>query len=130
MSPFATGKPTQQHLRRHSLQHHARGLIRADRLGQLHNAVGLDEPRLGIAADRPAIGNPVAELDMADTLADRFDQARALDARREGQLLRIKTGAVIDVDEVEAAASWRSLTWPGRVADLDLLPPEDLGAAT
>ena len=52
-----------------------------NRVGQFHQPVGVDQPRLGIAADRPRIGDPVAGRDTGDALADRLDDAGALDAR-------------------------------------------------
>ena len=47
-----------------------------------------------------------------------------------GSVLRIKAGAVIDVDEVEACGFLADADLPGTgLADLDLFPLEDLGSS-
>ena len=45
------------------LQHHRRGLVEADSGRQADKAVGVDQPRFGIAADRAGISDAVADGD-------------------------------------------------------------------
>jgi hypothetical protein len=120
----------QQHPRSHALQHHRRRLVEGNLVRQLHQPVGLDQPLLGIAAERPRISDPVAGLQVRDALADALDRACALDSGRERHLLRVETGAVIDVDEVEARRSLVDLDLVrSRLADVDFVPDERFGPA-
>jgi hypothetical protein len=116
-----------EHLRGHALEHHPGRLLGLDALGELDQPVGVDQPLLGIAADRSGISDPVARLHIGDVRSDRFDQAGALHARGERQLLRVEPGAVIDVDEVEPGGFLLEpdLARAG-LTDLDILPLEDL----
>ena len=67
-----------QVLRRQALQHHRRGGLVVDAVGQLQQAVGRDQPRFGIGAERRrAIGDAIAGLQVGDPGADFLDHAGA-----------------------------------------------------
>src|SRR6478735_8906580 len=103
-------------------------MLGRDRIGQFHEPVGGNQPFLGVTADRTCIGDAVAWLDIGDAWADRLDDSGAFDAGREGYLLRVKAGAVIDVDEVETRCALADLRFAGAgITDLDFFPFEDLG---
>src|SRR6185369_8723720 len=52
----------QQHMGGHALEHHRSGLLSADRIRESYQPVGIDQPLLGITADRAGIGNAVPDL--------------------------------------------------------------------
>ena len=60
----------QQHVRGHALEHHRLPPARSDHLGQLHQPAGIDQPLLGIAADRPGISDTVAGFQVRDAGAN------------------------------------------------------------
>ena len=92
----------QQVLHGEALQHHARGLLEGDAVGQLHQAVGR-HGALGVRAERAvAVGDAVAHLELGHARADGLDHARALDAEARRQRHRIEAGAMVGVDVVEA----------------------------
>jgi len=56
-----------QVLHRQALQHHRRGDLVVDAVGQLQQPVGRDQPRFRISAERRrAVANAVAGLDVGD----------------------------------------------------------------
>jgi hypothetical protein len=62
--------------------------------------------------------------------AHRVDDAGSLGARRERQGLRVETGAVIDVDEIEADGFLAKLDLArAGLPDVDFFPLEDIGTA-
>ena len=91
-----------QHLRGHSLEHHRRRLLGRDSVGQLHHPVGVDQPLLGIAADRPGISDAVAACTLATSGPTASTTPAPSTPGRERHRLLVEPGAVIDVDEVEA----------------------------
>ncbi|MNQ74424.1 hypothetical protein D3C85_891790 [compost metagenome] len=94
----------QQVLHGQTLEHHRRGLLEADRLRQLDQLARRQHVQLAVGAQRPgSVGHAVADLELADLGADRFDDAGALvaQARRQGRW-RIQAAAEIGVDEVQA----------------------------
>jgi hypothetical protein len=121
----------QQVLRSHALQHHRRAGLEVDRVGQLDQTVGRNVAHLCIGADRAAgIGDAVADLQFGNRAADGFDHPGALKANAGGHRQRIGTGAMVDVDVVEAdgvVAHARLVR--RRVANADFFPAQDFGAA-
>jgi hypothetical protein len=77
-------------------------LFVADVVRQPDQPVGGDQSLLGIAANRPGIGDALADLPTSYIRANGFDDAGSFGTRREGQRLRVEAGPVIDVDEVQA----------------------------
>ncbi len=55
----------QQVAGRHALQHHGGGGDVVDGVGQLDEAIGGDEPLVGIGAEDTRIGDAVADLEVA-----------------------------------------------------------------
>ena len=118
-----------QILHRQALQHHRRRGLVVDAVGQFDQAIGRDQPRLGIGADRGgAIGDAVARLQIGDAGADFLDHAGRLAAETARQLARINAGAIVDVDEVQSDRGVANprLARTG-LAELDLLPDQNLG---
>ncbi len=76
----------QEILRAESLEHDRRASLVGNAAGQLDEIPRLDVALLGVGADRAAVGDPVAGLEILDRRADLDDLARALVARRERQL--------------------------------------------
>src|SRR3989304_9364702 len=60
-----------------------------------------DGGELGIGAQPPRIGHPVAHLHLAHVGAHLGDDAPALHAERDGELGLVEAGAVVHIDEVE-----------------------------
>jgi len=119
---FQRPDPVKEILHRQTLQHHRRGLLIRDRVGQGADLRGGHDPGLGIGAGgRGGIGGAVTLLQMAHTRAHRLDDARALHPKRVGQGQRVEPGAVVDVDEVEPEGMMADadLAWAG-IADLEL----------
>ena len=114
-----------------ALQHHRRGLVGGDVVGQLDQAVGGDETPGGISAEDGRVSDPVAGLNVTDAVADGFDRSGRFHAEghRHGRD-RVETPAVIDVDEIEADGRLvqQRFTRAGG-ADLDVLVSEHLGPA-
>jgi hypothetical protein len=80
--------------------------------GSLHHVPRRHHARLAVAAGRVAgVGGAVAGLQVRDALAHRLDDAGAFHAQRQRQRAGVQAGALVDVDEVQAA---------GVVADADL----------
>lgn len=71
---------TQQHVHGHALEHHRRGELRRNAVGQLHGAIRFDQPDLGVAADRACIGDAVAGLEPDDAGPDALHDPGAFDA--------------------------------------------------
>ena len=122
----------QQVVGSHALEHHGRGGLVGDVVGQGDQTVGRYQPGLGIGADRRCrIGDAVAGLDLADAFAHRLDDAGALHADHRGQPgERVEAAAVVGVDVVEAHGGLAHQRLAGaRGADLDILPDQDLRAS-
>ena len=124
----AVGLPDQI-LRRQALQHHRRRGLVVDAIGQLEQAIGGYQSRLGVGAHRRgAIRDAIARLQIRDARADLFDDAGALAAEAARQLDRIKPRAVIDVDEIQTDRGVADAGLPGtRLADIDLFPGQNFG---
>ncbi len=120
-----------QVLDRHALEHHRRRRLVVDGVGQFHDPVGGDQAFFRIGAQRRGrVGDAVADLEIADTGADGDDDACCLHADHQRRLDRIKAGAVVDVDVVEAdgALLQAHLALAG-IADLDVDIFQDFGSA-
>jgi hypothetical protein len=76
---------------------------RRNSVRHLDQSVRRDHPLLRIGADRPGIGNPVADLERGHPLANRLDHTGTFIAGHQRQAIggRIKPGAKIDIDEIE-----------------------------
>ena len=73
-----------------------------DVVGQLHDPVRREHPRLGVRARPRDVRDPVAGADVRDAGADRLDDARRLDAEPGRQRERVEPAPVVDVDVVHA----------------------------
>jgi hypothetical protein len=124
--------PPQQVVRGHAFQHDRRRGAIVDRARQLHHFRRIDQPRLGISAERAgAVGDAVCDLESLNAGTDLFDYARRLESDGGWQIGDgIEPGALIDVDEVEPyrRLPQTNLSRP-RLADLDLFETQDLGSA-
>ena len=120
-----------QVLHRQAFQHHRRRRLVVDAIGQLEQAIGGNQSRLGIGAERRGtVCNAIARLQISDAGSDFFDHARGLAAQAAWQLHRIKSGAIIDVDEVQSDRGVADARLPGTgLADAYFLPDEDIGSA-
>ena len=100
-------------------------------IGQPDQLVRTDDHFLRIGTDVHAIGDPVARCEISYTVTDRFNVASRLHADNRGQgRQRIGSGAVIDIDEIEAryrvAQQELASLW---LADFDVLPLHDVRSA-
>ena len=121
----------QEILRGEPSKHDRRARLIRNAARQLDEIARLDIALLGVRADRAAIGDPVAGLELLDRRTDLDDLARALVARRERQLRRlIKAVAVTDVQIIDPD---RVLAKPDlartRLRQIDLLEHKDFGTA-
>ena len=120
-----------QVLHRHALEHHAGGLFVADVVRQLDRAVGIEHALGRVAAERPDIGDAVADFEVGHAGADCDHFAGALVAGDERhRRRRITAVAEIAVDEIDAggmrfdldlALAWRR--------DGDVLESQNFGTA-
>ena len=85
-----------------ALEGHCRGGFEGNVVGHLDEVGCRDIALFCIGAHRAEIADPVARLEEIDPLAQFGDDPRRLGAGHEGCLVRIKAGAVVDVDEVDA----------------------------
>ena len=117
-------------MRRHPLQQHrrARGVVHAFR--QLHEAVRGDLDVLRVRRARARVACVFADGDARDAFANRDDFSRTLLARdvRQGHVVR--AGALVGVDEVDAARAEaeHGLAGPGFGLG-NVLVAQHLGAA-
>ena len=118
-------------LRRQALQHHRRGSLVIDIVGQLDQAIGWDQPRLGIGSNRcAAIGDAVAGFQIADARPDLLDNASRLAAEPTRQRDRIKSRAVVDVDKVQSHRGMPDARFARTgLAQLDFLPDQNFRPA-
>ena len=94
----------EQILGRQTLEHHRRPFLEGDTIGQGADLIGLDHARLAIGTGRHGgIGSAITNLEMGHTRAHSLDHACTFHAHGMGHLQRIKTAALINVDEVQAA---------------------------
>jgi hypothetical protein len=129
--PLGPGPP-QEVLHRQALQHHRGAAREVDRVRQARHRDRRHVAHLGVAADlRRRVRDPVARRDVRDPRAHRLDAAGALGAEHGRQLHRVEPGAVVDVDEVDAArvVADADLAGPGLAGIVDLHMLQDLGAA-
>ena len=91
-----------QVVHRQALQHHRRRLLVADALGHLHHAVGGHDARFAVRARQAGIGDPIAFLQILYARTHGVDHAGAFIAGDRRDLHRIKPGALVGVDEVDA----------------------------
>jgi hypothetical protein len=92
----------QQIAHRHALEHHRRGGLIGDPVGDLAHPVGGGVAGLTIGPDRTvAIGDAIADLELGDALAHRLDLARGFETHPGRELDGVKPAAVIGVDVVE-----------------------------
>ncbi len=118
-----------QILHRQALQHHRGGGLVIDAVGQLDQAIGRNQPRLGIGAERCiSIGDAVAGLQIGDAGPDFLDDAGRLAAEPARQRDRINARTIVDVDKVQShrGVSNARLARTG-LAKLDLLPDQNFG---
>ena len=122
----------QQVFGRHALQHHGRRLLVGNGVGYLHQAVGRNDAPLGIGTGADRISDAVARLQADHALTHFFHDACALAAgdQRQAARCRIETGAIINVDEIEADGGVTDENLPRpRPAGVRVFPDHHLGAA-
>ena len=122
----------QEILHRHALEHHRRGGLVVDAVRDLDDVRGGHQADFGVSAHgRGGVGDAVADRQILHPVADRLHRARALEARRERAFGDgIQPRAVVGVDVVQADETVADADLAGAgVADLDLLPAHDFGAA-
>src|ERR1700736_7015511 len=85
---------------------------------------------VGIAAGRTGIGHPIADFQTARILGDCLYGPGAFEARDKGKRLRVVSGAVINVNVVEACRrlAQAHLTRP-ELTDIDRCPVQNLWTA-
>lgn len=123
--------PADQVLGSHALEHDGRRRPVRHPVRDRHQHAGRDQAALGIRAGPAAgIGHPVAGLHDRDAGADRLDDPGPLAAQSGRQRQRVEPGAVVGVDVVgpDGCMAYAGLALAG-LADLDVLPAHDLGAA-
>src|ERR1700722_8169031 len=87
----------------HAFEHHRRGLLVADAVGNRDQPIRREYPLFAIGAERPAgIGDAVAGLEIADARPDLFDNSGAFAAEPARQRHGIEAAALVGVDEVES----------------------------
>src|SRR6185312_3222589 len=83
-----------------------------------------------ITSERSRISDAIALFHAGDAVANRLDDPCAFDSRREGQVLLVEAGPMIDVDEVETRRFLANLELArSGFSNVDLLPLEDFGTA-
>ncbi len=120
-----------QVLRGQALQHHRRGGVERDRIGQPHHDIGRHHAHLRVGAGGTAgVGHAVAHGDVAHALAHRFDHAGAFHAQPARQRLLVQPGAEIDIDVVQAHRLMAHAHFAGAgIAHFDIDPLHDFGTA-
>jgi hypothetical protein len=116
-----------QVLRREAFEHHGRGGLVIEAVGQLDQAIGRDQPRFGISSQRrAAIGDAVARLQVSDARADFLDHAGALAAQTAWERNRIDSGTIVDVDKIQAHGGMADACLAGAgLAELDFFPDQN-----
>jgi hypothetical protein len=95
--------PRQQHVRRDAFDKYRRGHIVRNGGRQTHRAPGRQISLRGVGADGSAgIDYAVADLRRSDVGADRRHHPGRFDTRDRGRRQRVKSHALVDIDEVDA----------------------------
>ena len=89
-------------LRRHAFEHHRRRLLVTHASRNFHQFVGGHQARFRVGANRRrCTGNAVANFQIGDVCAERFNDACAFEAEPRWQRDRVQPGAMIGIDEVQ-----------------------------
>ena len=91
-----------QVMRRHALQQGRGGGREVHVVGNLHKLRRGHHGVFGVRAAHGAVGHAVAGRDLGHRRADGFDRAGGLLANGQGEVGFVKSGAEIDVDEIDA----------------------------
>src|SRR5262245_27451029 len=86
---------------RHALEHQCGRGGRVDVLRDRCEPGGWNDGVFRVRAEYHRIGDPVADLHLADTVADGIDDASAFHPQSEWSLHRIEPGALVDIDKVK-----------------------------
>jgi hypothetical protein len=131
LAGFDTISLADEILHRQTLQHHRRGRFVVNAVGQLDQAIGWNQPLLGIGAGRCAsIGDAVAGFQIGDIRPDLLDNPSRLAAEPARQCDRIKSRAVVDVDKVQSHRRMPDARFaPTGVAQFDFLPDQNFWPA-
>ena len=122
--------PAQQILRGEAFQQHRRRGLVGKTFRQLDQTILGDDPLLGIGAKARRIGDPVADLEVFDALAELDHFAGGLIAGRERSGDRIVAVAEINVDEIDADRMIADENFAApRRRQFDVLDPHHLGSA-
>ena len=91
-------------MHRQAFEHYRGGLLEADRVRQFDQLVGGQYVQIAVSAQRAGgIGHAITHLQMADTRADRLNNARAFGAQTGWQRRwRVQATAEIGVDKIQA----------------------------
>ena len=121
----------QQVLRGQSFEHHAGCGVEGDAFGQPHHVLRGHHARFAVAAGRVAgVSRTVARMQVRHALAHCLDDARAFHAQQQRQRVGVQAGALVDVDEVQAAGVVANADFArARRADLAVDDVHLLGAA-
>ena len=115
---------------RHSLEHRGGAVAEGQPVGELHEAIGGADVHLGVGAQDPRVGHPIADLDVGDAGPHPGDGAGALETGSERQGGLGGAGAEIDVDVVEPGRLERDNRLPCARGGLrDILELHHLGPA-
>lgn len=109
--------PAQQVGRGQPFQHQRGGLLIADALRNLDDTVGADDTAVRIGPETAAgIGDPIADRDIRNTVADGIHRAGGLQPEHHRKIHGIQPASMIDIDVIETDGALRdtNLAGPGR----------------
>ena len=118
-------------LHRQALQHHRRGCLVVNVVGQLDQAIRWNQPLIGIGAGRCAsIGDAVAGFQIGDAGPGLLDNASRLAAEPARQRDRIKSGPVVDIYKVQSHRGVPDARFArAGLAQFDFLPDQNFRPA-
>jgi hypothetical protein len=85
----------------HALQHDSSAYVFTDTVGNFDELRGRHVDQLGVGTRTCGPRNAVAGFEIFDISAGFYDNARAFLSERNRQILRIETGSMIYIDEID-----------------------------
>jgi hypothetical protein len=112
----------EQVLGRQTLEHHGGASFKRDIVWQFAHALGWHDAFFAVAAwGLAGVGSTITHLEVSDTLAYSFHNARGFHAQFEGHGQAIKATALVNVNEVEANGFVANANFTGaRLAHCDI----------